>query len=112
MNANGTDAIEVNVDELDRARRAGALVIDVRQPEEYVAGHVPGAVLVPLGEVVERVDEVQTNAAVYVICHSGGRSLKAARFYRSSGIEAWSVAGGTKDWLDSGRDVVAGPDPD
>ena len=101
-------ADEVSIEELEEARRAGALLIDVRQPEEYEAGHVPGARLVPLGDVVARAGELPHGQPVYVICHSGVRSLKAARFYRSRGIEAWSVAGGTQDWAESGRPVLFG----
>jgi rhodanese-related sulfurtransferase len=101
---------EVSIEELEEARRSGALLIDVRQPEEYEAGHVPGARLVPMGDVVARSSEVPLDKPVYVICQTGVRSLKATRFYRSRGIDAWSVAGGTKDWAESGRPVVFGTD--
>lgn len=105
--------LEVDVDTLAAAADSpgGAVVIDVREPEEYVAGHVAGAYLIPLGEVVARLDEVPTGEPVYVICQSGGRSLKAAQFLRASGYDATSVAGGTKAWIDSGRPVVRGPRP-
>ena len=103
--------LEVDVDTLAAASAGGAVVIDVREPEEYVAGHVAGAHLLPLGEVVGRLDEVPTAEPVYVICQSGVRSLKAARFLRASGYDATSVAGGTKAWIDSGRPVVRGPRP-
>ncbi len=103
--------LEVDVDRLADASAAGALVIDVRQPEEYVNGHVAGAQLMPLGDVVARLDEIPTDQPVYVICQSGGRSLKAVQFLRAQGYDATSVAGGTKAWIDSGRDVVRGPRP-
>ena len=99
---------EVSIEELEEARQAGVLLVDVRQPEEYEAGHVPGARLIPMGDVVARAGELPHDQPVYVICHTGVRSLKAARFYRSRGIDAWSVAGGTKDWAESGRRVVVG----
>lgn len=102
---------EVDVDELDRAVAAGAPVIDVRQPDEYDAGHVPGARLIPLSEVALRAREVRADGPVYVVCLSGSRSLKAAEFYRRNGIDARSVAGGTKAWVESGRPVVRGPLP-
>ena len=105
-----SDALEVTVDDLEAAGASGAFLVDVRQPDEYEAGHVPGARLIPLGEVVERSAEVPASGPVYVICHSGGRSLKAARYYRSKGVEAWSVAGGTKEWAETGKPVVTGTD--
>ncbi len=102
---------EVSVGELARSADGRVPVIDVREPDEYESGHVPGAKLVPMGEVVERVAEIPKGVPVYVICQSGGRSLKAARWYRARGIDARNVTGGTKAWIDAGNDTVAGPDP-
>ena len=99
---------EVDIDQLDEARAAGAYLVDVRDPDEFESARVPGGRLVPLGELVERRDEIPAAGPVYVICHSGGRSLKATEYLRSQGIQAWSVAGGTKAWIDSGRIVDSG----
>ncbi len=85
-------------------------MIDVRQPDEYDAGHVPGAKLIPLAEVGMRVSEVPVEGPVYVICLSGGRSARATEFLRRQGVDAKSVAGGTKAWIDSGRAVAQGPE--
>jgi len=100
---------EVGVDALDQACAEGFPVIDVRQPDEYDAGHVPGARLVPLAEVGMRVHEIPAEGPVYVICLSGGRSARATEFLRRHGVDARSVAGGTKAWIDSGRPVTQGP---
>ena len=62
----------------------------------------PGAHLIPLGEVVERIDEVPTGQTVYVICARGARSAKAVGHYRAQGIDAVNVAGGTLAWIDAG----------
>jgi rhodanese-related sulfurtransferase len=102
---------EIDVDELEQKRSAGAPVIDVREPDEYDEGHVPGATLVPLGTVPDRLDAVPTDTTVYVICAKGGRSLKAAEFYRAQGIDAVNVAGGTGAWLDAGFPVTTGMEP-
>jgi rhodanese-related sulfurtransferase len=99
---------EVDVDELAAQRKAGAPLIDVREPDEYEEAHVPGATLIPLGTVVERVDEVPTEGTVYVICAKGGRSLRAAEFYRAQGIDAVNVAGGTTAWVDAGHPFDTG----
>jgi rhodanese-related sulfurtransferase len=103
---------EVDVDQLDQARATAAVVIDVRQPEEYDAGHVPGARLIPLSEVPGRLAEVPTDGEVLVICQTGARSARATDFFRRQGIDARNVAGGTKAWVESGRPVVHGPRPD
>jgi rhodanese-related sulfurtransferase len=102
---------EVDVDELARRLAAGASVIDVREPHEYVAGHVAGAVSIPLASVPERIEEFRRTGPTYVICQAGGRSRRAAEFVTAHGIEAVNVAGGTGEWIASGRDVVEGAQP-
>jgi len=102
-------APEIDIDELVTGRTAGIPVIDVRQPEEYEAVHVPGAKLVPLADVVARLGEIPRGGPVYVICQSGQRSLRAAEYYRNQGIEAYSVAGGTKAWAEAGHVTAQGP---
>ena len=104
-------APEVDVDVLATGLAAGVPVVDVRQPEEYEAVHVPGAKLIPLADVVARLGEIPTEGPVYVICQSGQRSLRAAEFYRQQGIEAYSVAGGTKAWIEGGHEGAPGPLP-
>jgi rhodanese-related sulfurtransferase len=99
---------EVDVAELARAREAGAPLIDVRQPAEWEEFRAPGAVLVPLAEVPERVGEVPAGSTVYVICRSGARSAKAVEYLRAQGIDAVNVAGGTVAWRDAGHRVESG----
>jgi rhodanese-related sulfurtransferase len=98
---------------LAAARRDGAVVIDVREPHEYIDGHVPGAQLVPLGAVERRVDDIrqqtQGDDPVYLICRTGVRSADAARMLERADVRAISVAGGTEAWKSAGMDVVAGP---
>ena len=105
------DVPEIDTAELARLRAGGVPLIDVREPDEYTAAHVPGAVLVPLATVPESLGEVPTDGTVYVICAKGGRSLKAAEFYRANGIDAVNVAGGTTAWVDAGRPVSTGMEP-
>lgn len=105
----GMNAVEVDIEQLDKARTEGTPLVDVRELDEYVSGHVPGAIFLPMSEIVERSDEVPADGQVYVICHVGGRSLKVVNWLRTQGIDAYSVDGGTKAWVDSGREIVSGP---
>ncbi len=102
---------EVDVDELARRLAGGALVVDVREPHEYVGGHVAGAISIPLGTVPDRIEDFRAEGPAYVICQVGARSRQAAEFVAAHGIEAVNVAGGTGEWIASGRDVVAGAAP-
>ncbi|MBN9121809.1 MAG: hypothetical protein J0I06_22155 [Planctomycetes bacterium] len=75
------------------------LLVDVRQPEEHVFCALPGSVLIPLGELMGRVEEVQPEGALVVVyCHHGVRSLSGAAILRRAGIEAASLAGGIDRW--------------
>lgn len=104
---------EVSVDDLASALEQGHRVIDVRETDEYTAGHVPGAVLVVLGTVPEHVDTFRSPEGVttYVICKAGGRSMQAAQYLEQQGVTTVNVAGGTMAWIQSGRPVVTGDQP-
>lgn len=99
---------EVDVHTFAAAHADGALVIDVREPYEYMSGHVPGARLIPLGAVPQRAGELPRSERVYVICASGNRSQTAALWLSQAGLDAWSVAGGTGGWMSAGFPVVYG----
>ncbi|WP_217996373.1 rhodanese-like domain-containing protein [Granulicoccus phenolivorans] len=83
----------------------GAVLIDVREPDEYAEGRVPGAKLVPLATVPQHVDELPTDQPVYFICKMGGRSQQAAEFAAQHGVQAVNVAGGTVAWIEAGKPV-------
>ena len=90
---------------------AGARVVDVREPHEYEAGHVPGAVNIPVGELAGRAGELADGEPVYLVCQGGGRSSRATAALRKTGVVAVNVAGGTKGWQDGGRPTTPGPTP-
>ena len=99
---------EVTVSELHE--RLGTdprpFVLDVREPWEYLAGHVPGAELIPLGELEQRVSEIPRDRPVFAICHSGQRSLAAAGYLLALGyLEVVNVDGGTAAWIERGFPV-------
>lgn len=105
------DVPEIDVDEAARRQAAGTPVIDVREPDEYVEGHVTGAPLIPLGDVAERVAEVPSDGEVLIICKSGGRSRRAAEFLRTQGIDAVNIGGGTMAWIEAGHPLTLGDQP-
>jgi rhodanese-related sulfurtransferase len=76
-------------------------VIDVREPHEYVEGHVPGAVNVPLSELPARLGEIPTDRPIQVICELGGRSARATQAFAAEGLDATNVTGGTSAWVEA-----------
>ncbi len=99
---------EVTVAALAAAHADGAFVLDVRDPGEYEAGHIPGVTLIPADQVPARWRELPRRGPVYVVCASGNRSLTVAAQLAAAGFEARSVAGGTAGWEQSGRPLVRG----
>jgi rhodanese-related sulfurtransferase len=101
--------MEIDQKTFGTALADGAFVIDVREASEYVVGHVPGAQLMPLAQVLARQNELPRGERLYVICASGNRSKAATDWLRACGLDAVSVAGGTSGWTAQGRPVVTGP---
>lgn len=99
---------DIDIHTLREKLDAGEPLFDVRQPDEYEEAHAPGARLVPLGDVPDRLDEFPTDRTVYVICRSGGRSAKAVEHLRANGVDAVNVAGGTLAWIEAGNAVDQG----
>lgn len=90
--------------ELEGKKREGARLIDVREREEYAQGHIPGAVNLPLSELVGREDEIRPNTVL--ICASGNRSSQAAAHLASLGRTGlMNLSGGTTVWMREGRDL-------
>ncbi len=102
---------EIEVAALADRVAQGALVIDVREPDEYRAGHVPGAQLIPLATVPDELTRFNPAGPTYVICKSGGRSMRACEIAADEGYDVVNVTGGTGAWIDSGRDVAIGDSP-
>jgi len=94
---------QITTDQL--ATLSGIAIVDVREPEEYAGGHVPGAVNIPLSQLGERHGELPRDVPVHVICEAGGRSARAAEALTAAGIDAVDVAGGTSAWRTAGHPV-------
>ena len=83
----------------------GAVLVDVREDDEWAAGHAPEAVHVPLAEVGDAVSRFD-GQQVLAVCPSGGRSAKAAEILAAAGVEVRNVAGGMTAWAEAGLPVV------
>lgn len=99
---------EIDIDEFAERTAEGVRIIDVREPAEYEEAHVPGAELIPLGAVAEQLDRFAVDAPTYVICKSGGRSMRACELASSQGYDVVNVTGGTGAWIGSGRPTIEG----
>ena len=101
---------EISISEL--ASLTEPTIIDVREVDEFISGHVPGAINIALSELVGREDECGLGPIVYVICQSGGRSLRACGHLSTiPSLEETTfinVDGGTGMWIVEGHEVAAG----
>jgi rhodanese-related sulfurtransferase/glyoxylase-like metal-dependent hydrolase (beta-lactamase superfamily II) len=98
--------IEVTPTAAEDLLRCGASVIDVREPDEWAAGHAPAAHFIPMGQVEARIGEVGREGTVLVVCRSGGRSAAITQLLMSAGIDAVNLAGGMRAWERAGLPVV------
>jgi rhodanese-related sulfurtransferase len=101
---------EVSVSAAALMRDDGAFMLDVREPDEWAAGHIPGATLIPLGQLSSRIAEVPRDRTVVTVCRSGNRSAQARDILFNAGYEAVaSMTGGMNEWTAAGFPVVTGP---
>lgn len=83
------------------------VLLDVREAGEWIEGHAPDALHIPMVDVPARVDEIDIDAQVYVVCRSGGRSITVVTYLNDIGFDAVTVNGGMVAWQKSGRPLVA-----
>jgi rhodanese-related sulfurtransferase len=87
-------------------------LVDVREDDEWQAGHAPSAVHIPMWQLPARMAELTEfpdDQPIYVVCRTGGRSEQVTAFLNANGYEACNVAGGMKSWQTEGRPLVAEP---
>jgi rhodanese-related sulfurtransferase len=92
--------------EADQRTRAGAVLVDVREPSEWAAGHAPAAKHIPLGDLTRRLGELPADKPLLTVCRSGRRSAQAAALLAGSGREVHNVRGGMTAWAGAGLPVV------
>lgn len=86
----------------------GVVLLDVRENDEWAAGHAPHALHIPMGELSGRLEELPKDDDVFVVCRSGGRSARVTAFLNANGWDAVNVDGGMQSWAASGRPLVGG----
>ncbi|MHB1925546.1 MAG: rhodanese-like domain-containing protein [Acidimicrobiales bacterium] len=84
----------------------GAFLLDVREQDEWDAGHAPTAIHIPMGQIAARRDELPEGAAILCVCHLGGRSAAVTEALLNAGHQAINVAGGMEAWAGAGLPVV------
>lgn len=98
---------DIGPGEAEKLVRDGALALDVREPAEWQAGHVPGAFHLPLGQLEGGLRALPRDRRIVVICRSGSRSARATALLIRSGLDAVNLGGGMQAWAAAGLPVEA-----
>lgn len=99
---------EISVDAVE-SLPPGTMLLDVREPEEYAHGHIPGAINLPQSDLASRLNDLRQDHPVWIVCHAGLRSRRAAQYLKQMGFEqVVSVQGGTSAWQDAGKPLAVG----
>ena len=91
----------------EAAALTDALFLDVREVYEWDAGHIEGAVHIPIGQIQRRYAELDRDGEIVVVCQIGQRSELVADFLVSQGYDAHNLAGGLHEWSAAGLPLVA-----
>ncbi len=101
-------ALPVNIDAKitnDIRNRDDVILLDVREDDEFKAGHIPGAEWIPLGQLSSRLNELPKDKTIVAVCRSGNRSGQATELLRQNGFDAHNMQGGMNSWVQAGFDV-------
>ncbi len=108
-NSTNNYPLTVTPGEAAARRDSGAFILDVRTSAEWQDGHIPGATLIPLAELQNRLNELPRDKPIVVVCHSGNRSGQARDLLRNAGfLQVTSMAGGMNEWQAQGLPTVKG----
>lgn len=98
-----SDIMSVTVSELGGA----AVILDVREDYEWEAGHVDGAIHIPLEQLPQRLGELDPDTDLNIICRTGGRSFRATTWLNQNGYSAFNVVGGMGAWFEANKPMVS-----
>jgi hydroxyacylglutathione hydrolase len=98
---------DVDPEEAQRMIDEGAVLLDVREADEWEAGHAPAAVWIPLGELQARIDELSVSGPLVAICRTGARSRAVAEALTGAGFDVVNVDGGMRAWVVEDLPIVA-----
>jgi rhodanese-related sulfurtransferase len=100
---------EITVDQASQKRDQGAFILDVREPSEWTQFHIPGATLIPLGDLPNRLNEVPKDREVVVVCRTGHRSAQGRDILLNAGFtKVTSMTGGVTQWQSQGLPIATG----
>ena len=100
--------LPVNIDAKitnDIRNRDDVILLDVREDDEFKAGHIPGAEWIPLGQLSSRLGELPKDKTIVAVCRSGNRSAQATEILRQNGFDAHNMQGGMNSWVQAGLEV-------
>jgi rhodanese-related sulfurtransferase/glyoxylase-like metal-dependent hydrolase (beta-lactamase superfamily II) len=100
--------VEIGPEAADALVQDGAVMLDVREPDEWEAGHAPVASFIPMSQVEARLSELEPSAKTVVVCRSGGRSAAIAQVLTAHGYDAVNLAGGMRAWAAAGLPILTG----
>jgi rhodanese-related sulfurtransferase len=101
--------LEIGAYQAADLREQGAFILDVRENDEWIAGHIPSATLIPLGQLENRLDEVPRDQSIVVVCRTGNRSAVGRDILLEAGFESvTSMYGGFVAWEKEGYEVEQG----
>lgn len=103
---------EVDVSAVPHPQPTGLMMLDVREDEEWQAGHIEGALHIPLASLPQRLADIPADQQVVVVCKVGGRSAQATQFLQAHGRDAVNLSGGMLAWEAAARPMVAGGNSD
>jgi len=99
---------QVDPEEAKELVEGGAVLLDVREDDEWSAGHPPAAIHLPMGRVMnEHAGVLPRDNRVVAVCRTGGRSQRVAVALRQAGYDVVNLAGGVRAWVEAGHDLVA-----
>jgi rhodanese-related sulfurtransferase len=107
MSEQSDELAEVDPEEAASLIAGGAYLLDVREPDEWEAGHAPDAHHIPLGDLEARYAELPSDQTIVCVCRGGGRSARAAAALSTVGLTTINLAGGMRAWESSGLPVIA-----